>query len=76
MTWLQGRSMFGAAPLYCGDRSTIARGISGEQEESMVGDRQCVYPVISTQKGPNGAGVRCKKKKDKLTFPKVSYSPL
>lgn len=28
MTWLQGMSMFGAVPLYCGDRSTIPQGNS------------------------------------------------
>lgn len=64
MTRLQGRSMFGGAPLCCDDRSTIAAGsLEGTGREH--GGRQTAgLPVL-----PGGA------QKDKLTFPKGSCSP-
>lgn len=42
MTWLQGMSMFGAVPFYCGDRSTIPQGNS-EATGRKHGGRQTVY---------------------------------
>lgn len=64
MTRLQGRSMFGGAPLCCGDRSTIAAG-SLEGTGRAHGGRQTV-------RLPGFFGVL---KRNKVTFPKVSCSP-
>lgn len=67
MIWLQGVSRFGAVPLYCGDGSTIPQGNS----EAAVGEDGGTRPVNRKQGEAN-----TKKKKNKLTFPGVSCSPL